>query len=68
MIAIKDLRELYKINPNISVENLIMIAEYYADLTRNCVDDIRNIGDRAKIFYNGRIEIKDYKKKVNNDR
>lgn len=62
MIAIKDLRELYKINPDISGKDLIMLAEYYVEVTRNCEYNIKNIGDKGKIFYNGRIEIKDYKR------
>lgn len=62
MISIKVLRELCRINPDISGKALIELAECYVEVTRSCVDNIKNIGDSARFFYNGRVEIKDYKK------
>ena len=59
MIAIKHLKELYKINPDISAEDLIKLAEYYVEMSKSCVNDIKNCGDSVKIFYNGNIEVKD---------
>ena len=67
MIAIKNLKELHKINPNISAEDLIKLAEYYVEVSKSCENDIKNCGDSVKIFYNGNIEIKDYKKGENNE-
>ena len=66
MIAIKNLKELHKINPDISAEDLIGLAEYYVEMSKSCVNDIKNIGGSVKIFYNGNIEVKDYKKGENN--
>lgn len=68
MIAIKNLKELHKINPNISAEDLIKLAEYYVEVSKSCENDIKNLGDSVKIFYNGKIEIKDYKKVGTNER
>ena len=67
MIAIKHLKELHKINPDISAEDLIKLAEYYVEMSKSCVNEIKNCGDSVKIFKNGNIEVKDYKKGVNNE-
>lgn len=67
MIAIKHLKELHKINPDISAEDLIKLAEYYVEMSKSCVNDIKNIGGIVKIFKNGNIEVKDYKKGENNE-
>ena len=65
MIAIKHLKELHKINPDINAKQLIQLAEYYVEMSKSCVNDIKNTGDNVKIFYNGKIEIKDYESGVN---
>ena len=65
MIAIKHLKELHKINPDISAEDLIKLAEYYVEMSKSCVNDIKNTGDSVKIFYNEKIKIKDYESEVN---
>ena len=44
MIAIKHLKELHKINPDISAEDLIGLAEYYVEMSKSCVNDIKNCG------------------------
>ena len=67
MIAIKHLKELHKINPDISAEDLIKLAEYYVEMSKSCVNEIKNCGDSVKIFYNGNVEIKDYKKGKNDE-
>lgn len=63
MIAIKHLKELHKINPDISAEDLIKLAEYYVEMSKSCVNDIKNIGASVRIFKNGNIEVKDYKER-----
>lgn len=65
MIAIKNLKELHKINPDISAKQLIQLAEYYVEMSKSCVNDIKNTGDSVKIFYIGKIKIKDYESEVN---
>lgn len=65
MIKIEHLKELYRLNPDINAEQLIQLAEYYVEMSKSCVNDIKNTGDSVKIFYNGKIEIKDYESGVN---
>lgn len=65
MIKIKHLKELYRLNPGISAEQLIQLAEYYVEMSKECVDNIVEQGETVRICTIGNIKIKDYESEVN---
>lgn len=59
-IKIKHLKELHRINPDISAGDLIKLAEYYIDTCANIDDTIKNQGDTVHIKYVPSIEVRQY--------
>ena len=60
-IKIKHLKELLRINPDISAEGLIKLAEYYVDTCANVDDTIKNQGDTVRIQRVADIVVNEYK-------
>ena len=54
-IQFKHLKELYRINPDISASDLIKLAEYYVDTCANVDDEIKNAGESVRIITLGGI-------------
>ena len=59
-IQFKHLKELYRINLDISASDLIKLAEYYVDTCAKIDDTIKNQGDTVHIKYVPSIEVRDY--------
>ena len=59
-IQFKHLKELYRINPDISASDLIKLAEYYVDTCANIDDTIKNQGDTVHIKYVPSVEVREY--------
>ena len=59
-IQFKHLKELYRINPDISASDLIKLAEYYIDTCANVDDTIKNQGDTVHIKYAPSVEVREY--------
>ena len=59
-IKFKHLKELHRINPDISAGDLIKLAEYYIDTCANVNDIIKNQGDTVHIKYVPSIEVREY--------
>ena len=57
-IRLYELKELYKVNPNISAEELIKLAEQYVEICANVAINsfIANSGETARIYYTGTCE------------
>ena len=60
-IQFKHLKELLRINPDITAENLIKLAEYYVDTCANIDDTIKNQGDTVRIQRVVDIVVNEYK-------
>lgn len=59
-IRFKHLKELHRINPDISAGDLIKLAEYYVDTCANIDDTIKNQGDTVHIKYVPSVEVREY--------
>ena len=59
-IQFKHLKELYRINPDISASDLIKLAEYYVDTCAKIDDTIKNQGDTVHIKYMPSVEVREY--------
>ena len=60
VIQFKHLKELHRINPDISAGDLIKLAEYYVDTCANIDDTIKNQGDTVHIQYVPSVEVREY--------
>ena len=60
-IQFKHLKELQRINPDISASDLIKLAEYYVDTCANIDDTIKNQGDTVRIQRVADIVVNEYK-------
>jgi hypothetical protein len=60
VIQFKHLKELHRINPDISASDLIKLAEYYVDTCANIDDTIKNQGDTVHVQYVPSIEVRQY--------
>jgi hypothetical protein len=60
-IQFKHLKELYRINPDITAGDLIKLAEYYVDTCSNIDDTIKNQGDTVRIQRVANIVVNEYK-------
>ena len=61
--SIKNLRAMLKINPDISAEGLIQLADYYVDVMEKVAEnETKIIGDTVRIQRVGDIVVKEYDK------
>ena len=60
-IQFKHLKELHRINPDISASDLIKLAESYVDTCANIDDTIKNQGDTVRIQRVADIVVNEYK-------
>lgn len=65
MIKIEHLKELYRLNPDINAEQLIQLAEYYVEMSKECVNNIVEHGEPVRIYTTSNIKTKDYESEVN---
>ncbi|MGN1125542.1 MAG: hypothetical protein ACI4S3_07335 [Candidatus Gastranaerophilaceae bacterium] len=56
MIKIEQLKEILRINPDVSAEQLVKLAEYYVKLSKECEINTKNADKSVRFYKFGKIK------------